>query len=362
MKALMSCTLGLLLAAAMPLQAASVDPYLPADTEMVVSLNMKQARDSAFVKEVLLKPIKEAMQRDANTTLWLTALHLDPFKDIDHILITSSGTDDAKGLIIARGTFDANRFASTLPLMVKQGKIKEHGTGKIHIYEAVDPRRPTYFCLVDKQTLLLGPDMQYLEEALGGKAGKSDNKTSKGTKPDKGKTDKPKTGKGTKGEKGTDKAGKTDKGKGTKKDKDNTSKGKAGLAKELRNLIQKCDAKQTMWVAGVPSDTTKKRLASNPDEAKITLGLKSFQGGFTITNSFQGKVALQVDNPKNAEDLRKMLDGFKSLLKLSKKPSADTKFMDGLLKGVSITSSKDIVTVKVTISSKQMQEALKDLK
>src|SRR5262245_60147702 len=96
-----------LLAAGTPARAAELDPYLPADTETFVSINVRQLLDSSLVKKFGLGPARNALKGLDEVEGVLKDLDFDPFKDLDRlVLATPSGKETDRGLIVAYGKFN----------------------------------------------------------------------------------------------------------------------------------------------------------------------------------------------------------------------------------------------------------------
>src|SRR4051794_26808628 len=75
---------------AAPVRAAEVDVLLPAETEAVMFVNVRQILDSDLVKKYALGQVKQALQGNENQKL-LKDLGLDPLKDIDRVTVGSWG-------------------------------------------------------------------------------------------------------------------------------------------------------------------------------------------------------------------------------------------------------------------------------
>src|SRR5206468_3816222 len=87
-----------------PARAADVDKYLPNDTEILVTINLRQILDSALVKKYAVEHLKTAIKSSAETEQVLTAIGLDPMTDVQSIALAGPGGDEPdKGLFIVRG-------------------------------------------------------------------------------------------------------------------------------------------------------------------------------------------------------------------------------------------------------------------
>jgi hypothetical protein len=210
MKFLNRCVLAAAVAAtgllAAPARAADVDPLLPADTESVVFINVRQILDSDLIKKFALNQIKQALEgNDAQKTM--KELGLDPLKDVDQVSGGLWGEDaqNMKGLFVVRGKFDLEKlFAAAEKEAKKEGdKIGIVKDGDYSLVKVTVPNRPDpiYVAGADNKTLLIG----------------------------------------------------TEKGLVTAAMKSSESKAKAALKKPLVDLIGKMDAKASLFVCGVSS-------------------------------------------------------------------------------------------------------------
>src|SRR5262245_42187139 len=92
---------------AAPARAAEVDPLLPAETESVLVVNVRQVLESELIKKYALGQIKQSLEgNDAQETL--KKLGLDPLKDVDRLTVGSWGKDkdDVNVVAVVRGKFD----------------------------------------------------------------------------------------------------------------------------------------------------------------------------------------------------------------------------------------------------------------
>src|SRR5262249_16165645 len=103
--------LALLLAFPLVAPAAALDPYLPADTQSYVSINVKRLLAAPLVKKHALEPAKQAIKDIDGAGALLKELGFDPFKDLDRVIISSPGGKETdRGLITLYGTFDAAKI------------------------------------------------------------------------------------------------------------------------------------------------------------------------------------------------------------------------------------------------------------
>ena len=74
-------------------RAADVDPYLPDDTEAVITINVRQIFDAALFKKEARDALAKAMEERGGPLKHLKDLDLDPQKDVDSIVLANVGGD-----------------------------------------------------------------------------------------------------------------------------------------------------------------------------------------------------------------------------------------------------------------------------
>src|SRR5437667_327832 len=112
--------LSLVVLLAVSVRAAEPDRYLPDDTAMVVTVNIKQALDSPLGKTHIVPIVQGRLGRRAEVAEGLTALGLDPLKDFDSLTLATSGVastdpqkEASKLTLIAHGSFDLTKLHAT---------------------------------------------------------------------------------------------------------------------------------------------------------------------------------------------------------------------------------------------------------
>src|SRR5439155_24882163 len=99
------------------------DRYLPADTEVVVTWNVRQVLGSQLVKKNGLEQLRDLIKSQEEVEALLKELNLDPLKDIDKVLVAApaSGEQD-KGLVIVHGRFNLDKFKARADKAAKDNK------------------------------------------------------------------------------------------------------------------------------------------------------------------------------------------------------------------------------------------------
>ena len=317
---------------AAPVRAADVDPYLPNDTEAIVTVNVKQILDSAFVKKYGLEAIKEALKDDSAQKL-MKDLEFDPLKDVDLIINSASASEKERGLLIVHGRFEVAKFeakaetvAKDQPKSLKIVKVPDGGGGEYKLYEVaktpglegqklVLKDKPGYLALLDKRTLVASPQKDLMIEALDKAAGK---------------------------------------------------KKTALKSKELQSLIEKSDAKQSVWIAALHDVLARNVPGGDEGLVKEKVDkVTALTGGVTIDKEVKLDLVLATNNADDADDLRETINdsvatGIGVLGVLSGKNKALLPLID-ILKTIKAGGKEKAVVINGQITGEVMEKALKSL-
>lgn len=165
--------LGLLVLAGLtaPARAAEVDPLLPADSEGVFLVNVRQILDSELVKKFALGQIKQALKgQDAQKNL--EKLGLDPLKDIDKVSggFWGKTPEDMKSVFVARGKFDPEKLfnAASSEATKTPDKVAVVSEGDVKLIKFVtnEKQPPMYATVADEGTIVAGNDPKLVADAF----------------------------------------------------------------------------------------------------------------------------------------------------------------------------------------------------
>jgi hypothetical protein len=307
--------------AAAPARAAEVDKHLPDDTELLVSVNVRQVLDSDLFKKYALEQAREALKQQEDLKAALDELNFDPFRDLDRVLVAlPSGSEQDRGLLVAYGHFDLDRIkaraedlAKNQPEVLKVLKVPDGAGGKAVVYQVNAQGQPTPFfvALPDKGTLLASPGKDYVVDAL---------------------------------------------------QKEHAAGGPQLKNKDFQALLEKMDdAKQAVSVAGVGAALTE----GSPDEVKALFAkVEAVGGGVRIADDLKIEVAVSAKSAEDAKELRQevVADLKQARLLLTALSFADRPEIDLLLdvvNGVKVTGKDKEVLLKATVSADALEEALK---
>src|SRR5262249_17126989 len=109
---------------ASPLGAAAPDKYLPDDSEVVLTVNVRQFLDTPLVNRDLDK-LREALKGQEKVSSELEKVGLDPLKDIDRVTIAGApGQGDDHFLLVAHGRFDTAKLEARAKTVVTEESDK----------------------------------------------------------------------------------------------------------------------------------------------------------------------------------------------------------------------------------------------
>jgi hypothetical protein len=257
--------LALVLAAA-PAQAAELDKFLPDDTEVVASINIRQLLDSGLAKKFdVAKEVEKGIKENKEAGDVLKMLGLDPLKDVSRLTLATPGKSDEKRVLIAvHGSFDLAKIHDTADNIIKDKPeaLSVSKEGNLRLYE-VKPKgdQSVYVCLLNKDVLVASPVKAYVVDAIAKSSGKREAKFSKG----------------------------------------------------LQQLVAKQDQKQSFWFAALATADLKEQLAKSPQTKAIADKLESFSAGVTVTNDIKLNINIQTSEEAAAKDIKQKLEGAKAI-------------------------------------------------
>lgn len=153
-------------------RAAEVDALLPAETESVMFVNVRQILESDIVKKYALGQLKQALAGN-DAQKMLNKLGLDPLKDIDRVTVGSWGKDkdDMNIVAVVRGKFDADKLFTAAKDEAKKddGKLSIVEEGKYKLVKIVgdeNQKKPMFAAVANEKTLVAGTDKKLVAAAL----------------------------------------------------------------------------------------------------------------------------------------------------------------------------------------------------
>jgi len=163
-------TAGLTLSA--PARAAEIDTLLPAETESVIFVNVKQILASDIVKKYALGQLKQMIESNEDAQRMLKDLGIDPMKDIDQVTAGTWGKDkdDVNVVAIVRGKFDPTKLMAAAEKEAKTNgdKVAVVNEGKFKLIKFTNEKspKPFYASAADETTIVAGTDKKLVANAL----------------------------------------------------------------------------------------------------------------------------------------------------------------------------------------------------
>jgi hypothetical protein len=179
-----SWLVALAVSAALTSSATAIEytKLLPADTEFITSINVRQILDAPLVKNTGLDQAKDALEQllqgDEEIRGYVKSLGIDVFHDVHRITAAGPASKESdKGVIIIEGKFSPEKFAKTAAEVsrrrgdyLKVGKI-----GNRELWEIPVPQQPgktLFVTLADGQTLVAAMSKASLRDMLAQADGK----------------------------------------------------------------------------------------------------------------------------------------------------------------------------------------------
>jgi hypothetical protein len=258
------CVSALFLAAsAQAADLEKISKLLPDETETVMSINIRQILDSAVVKKYGMDKLKDALDNQGDVKDYLKDMGLDPFKDIDSIIIGSAGSSDTdKGLVIINGRFNPEKVEAKVKELSddKSDAIKVDKIGKHTVFEISVPNQPQsmFACVLSKNMILAASSKGTLEDAIKKEAG------------------------------------------------DKTTKLKN---KQLGEVVAKMDDKQSFWMVMPASALPPDIGNSNEEVKKILDNVEIITAGATLTDKLVIKAGITAKDAESAKSIKNKIRG-----------------------------------------------------
>jgi hypothetical protein len=299
----------LALAAVAPARAADVDPYLPNDAELVISVNLEQLLNSTLGKKYLRAAVEEGLKSNGQVQEVLKYLELDPFKDINRVTVALSSAAADNGFVVVNGKFNREKIAQLAQQVAAEhkDKFKIHRDGGVAIYEGISAEnKPVFASFVSDSTLLMSGDKETLRAS--------------------NKIGKPK--------------------------------------KEMIALIQKADAKQTAWIAVLPAVASALPVEDQAQKNAIDK-IQGMVGSLRVDSGVRLEFNVMNQTPQAALAINRILIDLTTGLKLvapnaiKERPELAPVFeilaaMRTLVRGNAVTVTAEMTAAQVENLAKQL--------
>jgi hypothetical protein len=306
--------------------SASDPKYLPDDTELLLTINVKQMLDSDLVKsqkdklEQIKKLIQEKLPGDNQAQKYLEKAGFDPFKDFGSLTFAMPASKDPENIfVLVDGNFDAKKIEETAKAAAADhgDVIKINKLGKHLSFEISPPGdKRIYGVLLNSTTMAFCGSKQAMQGAI-------------------------------------------DRATGDKK---------GALKKEVSTLLQGTNNKQSLNFVATGSALTK--LASEApggagqQAADLLKQINGVSGAITITKDVQLQVNVAAQTAEKAKEYATQAEqGLKIVsFLISNKASQDEKFQPladaaGTLRA---TANGEILTIRGELSFDNIQKLMKN--
>jgi len=277
------------------------DIKVPSDAEAVVVFNVKSLLNSKLAKDYNLVTLaKDAIPEDAKTHL--AALGLDPFKDLDSVVITGHGDPSKSGkfLVLLNGTFDAKKLTAAAE---KQPNVTVHKVAGQAVLEVPGQDGMPVYGAVAANQVVLSNDKDLTANVAGGKGLGKPNKA-------------------------------------------------------LAEALKKLTGKETLALTVVITDEIKKMVPSNDQTKPLLKAVNAVTGGVTVADNVELIVRGHAADEDGANTIKNALAVIKfgATLTLGKQKGlpAATKT---LVEAIKVDSDKDSAWMSLKITP----ELIKDL-
>ena len=173
----LSCLIGV----RTPVQAD--EKLLPNDTELVWSFNIKNLMGSQAFNKHFKEMMEKGLRENEQAQKVLTAISMDPMKDLHSITVSLSGLKiepgnprpDMEIFVVVKGNFDTTKIETAISLFAADGKNKvstsQMGSRKVFEFKGDD--RTFFGAFVGKDTAVFADKKERLAAGLDRAEGKS---------------------------------------------------------------------------------------------------------------------------------------------------------------------------------------------
>lgn len=170
--------LALALAAFVASPAGAVDPkILPGDTELVISLNIKQMLDSEIAKQYkdIIDQARGALEgqiQNNPAAKYLEKAGFDILRDLHSVTVASNGSKEVDAVfLVVEGKFNVEKLNATAEEIAAENAemLKIIKIGSTKVFEITPPgEKRVYAALINEKTLVAAPSHDALKDAISG--------------------------------------------------------------------------------------------------------------------------------------------------------------------------------------------------
>ena len=292
--------------------AADLDPYAPADSEWVLQINLKRLSEAPVVKKSAAESLRADLAGKPELLKPLTALGVDPLKDVDTLTAAGSGLpEDRQALLVVRGRLDAEKLRKTADALVKDQPTawKALKEGDVTVYELRDKAGQVQanLAIVGEGTVLVSADRKYLTAAAA-----------------------------------------------------RDPKQKAKVSEALGKLVEKADAKDDLWLASVTPEHVRKLLAKSPYTGAFADEVIAFTARLKAGDDLKIAFSVHTKSKKTAEDVAGLLEAAKSFASVGAQDvDGIGPLLSDLIDACKSSTDGGTATLSGELSAEQVAKAMK---
>jgi hypothetical protein len=285
------------------------EKWIAEGSDVVMAINVRVMLDAPMMKKGGLPALKDALKSNEMAKNILKAAGIDPFKDIQTILVSGKGKDakDAKAQIIIRGNFDPDKFRTAAEACAKKNPddVKVIKSGGIYFYEMHFPQGKLVGAFANKNTLVLTQNQDATLEVV-----------------------------------------------------KNGGKKVATVNKALKGAVSKFTGKESMSMAMVVTDEMKKGLGKLPQAAEVAPKLQTINSSLVLTNEANFNVILNTADEASAKKAGQLLRQAKSLVELAILNNEDIPpVASDLLAALKISAERNSVVINLKVTQDLLDKA-----
>jgi len=143
-----------------------LEKYLSEETVIVAGFNTRAWLARPVVKHQYGESLKQNLLNDAQARLILDALGINPWEDVDRLILAWEGRRLEKPLLLARGRFRPAKLRSAFGMRVHEFSAGRGPAHKLYEYQPDPTQPPTFLALLNESTLAGSADSAVVRDAL----------------------------------------------------------------------------------------------------------------------------------------------------------------------------------------------------
>jgi len=150
---------------------------LPNDSEVVVSVNIKQILESPLVKKHAADMVDQAIANSKEAKQLMEISGLDPRKDVSRVIMSLSGSDPSsmEAVVLVEGTYDPAKLNAAMAEFARAKNevlsLVKDDDMTFYKYQGPESPQPTFIHVADKSLLVMASSKELVKDTLAKKTG-----------------------------------------------------------------------------------------------------------------------------------------------------------------------------------------------